>query len=262
MKARITTDPWKINIDNQIEKFYQKYNYTKTNQIKFEIVDNIYERRLELIKNSQKEIEVTNENKENLLKFNGHVVLGYTPNDCITVLFDRKKLLQDNYSWLGTIHHEYTHAHDYLELLHKLGLEKNDEIYNYEYRREYEFWTEFHARTLGSMNVYSNIYKNEIANNDSFCCRNLYEQNCKLLVTSISYLDYYNIAQCLGRHLTIKNLFGSITPSLQSACDNYGVLEELIHLYKYLISHLSFSEVEFDELRNLLICVQTSINQR
>ena len=124
MKARIR--PLKDLIKDQIDYFYEKYDFIKTDKIKFEVVDDIYKRRLELLKNSLKETEVTHENEDFLRNVNGHVALGYTPDDYITVLFNKNKLLEDDFTWRGTVHHEYTHAHDFLELLPVLV--KNGEI--------------------------------------------------------------------------------------------------------------------------------------
>lgn len=254
LRARIMIDPWKRNIENQIESFYQKYDYVRTNQIEFEIVDDIYKRRLELVKNSKKEIEVTNNKKEMLLNDNGHVVLGYKPNEKITVLFSRKKLTQDEHTWLGTVHHEYIHAHDFLDLLPTLNLNNSDEIYNYEYYDEYIFWSEFHARNIGSTNVYLNFY-NEQDFSDCNVCNNLYESNCAQLIDSVFKSDFYTIAQCLGRQLTLETLFSSIIPPLQKGLRKYTFSQDIINLYNYLSTHNSFAEVDFSELRRLLMCI-------
>lgn len=261
MKARIR--PLKDRIQDQVDIFYEKYDFIKTDKIEFKIVDDIYEARLQLLENSPKEVQVTKQNENKLRNFNGHVAWGYKPNDTITVLFNKNKMDEDPFTWRGTVHHEYIHAHDFLELLPSLGFENNDQIYdNYIYYDDYNFWTEFRARAFGGLNVFSHEYKSKTSKELLNICNVTFKQNCEILVEETSKYNRYGIAQCLGRQLALEKFFGTITPALKTACDEFGVLEEVVNLYDYLVLYPSFNEVDFAYLKNLLYCIESKINQR
>ena len=102
--------------------------------------------------------EITEQNKSFLQQVNGNIVWGKTNQDPINVLISSKVFQEDTFTWQGTVHHEYTHAHDFWELADYLKLTEMDDIYDYQYYHPFEWWSEYHARKAGAMNVYQNEY--------------------------------------------------------------------------------------------------------
>ena len=100
----------------QVQSFYNQRPAIKhKDQVSFIITDDVFTKRMEMAQ-TIRDKEITEQNKSFLQQVNGNIVWGKTNQDPINVLISSKVFQEDTFTWQGTVHHEYTHAHDFWEL--------------------------------------------------------------------------------------------------------------------------------------------------
>jgi len=184
--------------------------------INFIITDNIYEEYLKHIqRNRQEEIE---NNKEWLSNLNGTIILPKIINEPITILISKdyiKKCIdENNFSWIGTICHELTHAYDHIAIMKKLKIIEYKELEKYNNYYLFSQWTEFNARRKGYFFVrkysFKNMYDEKqiediIKKELPYHINNYFEEYNKN--GNDANMQIYCTMQFLGRLKTWKDLF-------------------------------------------------------
>lgn len=131
MEVQISFDEIK---DMILDKYYEIMDASRIN-LNIELVEDIYARRLEL------------EDHEELRKSIGTIVLPKTIDGVYTILISNKAIT--NLRFIGTICHELTHIHDYIDFANEYCGCNLELIYSHELQGIFFLWTEFHARCLG-----------------------------------------------------------------------------------------------------------------
>lgn len=241
-------------VKEQIRTFYdQRPNIQHKDQVQFVIATDVFAKRLELAQ-TERDKTVTIEQKDFLQIVNGNVVWGKTNNDPITAIFSSRLFQLDNFTWRGTVHHEYTHAHDFWDLADYLMITKMDDIYDYRFYNLFEWWSEYHARNAGAKNVYQHEYARNSISETISVCNNSFSLICNGLVQATSV---YEVMQLFGRYSALKEMYGDMMPPLQSANKKYGLANSIIAVGDFLHSHQEFNLIcdSLDELEVLMNAV-------
>ena len=238
-------------VNSQIENFYfQRQNISHCGQVDCIITSDIFSKRMELVQ-SIRDKEITLQQKEFLQKVNGNIVWGKTNNNKITVLIASKVFSLDDYTWRGTVHHEFTHAHDFWDLADHLNTTEMDSIYDYQFYAPFDWWTEFHARKSGAINVYRHEYAHNSISQTINVCNTMFDYICKTLM---SVSQVYDAMQLFGRYSALKEMYGNIMPDIQTASNKYGLSKSIISVGEFLLSHQEFALIQnkFDEFQYLI----------
>lgn len=238
-------------IQGQINEFYlQRPNIHNKGMVTCILTDDLYSKRLELAK-SQKERRLTIESKKDLDNFNGSILPGRTRNDVVTALISTKAFQWDAYTWLGTIHHEFTHAHDFLDIADYLEIYEMDGIYDYQFYWPFQWWSEFHARDAGLQNVYRFLYEKSDSSIIESICREIIPKICHQLKSS---QNPYTAMQCYGRYSALLELYENKIPSFKIAGKKFGVPDSMIQIGEFLIANREFSSIcdKFSTLQDLV----------
>lgn len=241
-------------INSQIESFYLKRKHiTHRNQVDCVITDDVFSKYIELAQ-TEKDRALAVQQKDFLQQVNGSVIFGKTTNNKIIVLLSSKVFQLDSYTWRGTVHHEYTHAHDFWALADYLHIAEMDDLYDYEYYTPFMWWSEYHARMAGSLNVFQYNYARYSASAKINVCMTSFEMICRSL-TQVS--SAYDAMQHFGRYSTLKNMYGNMMPQLQTANKKYGLSNRIIDVGEFLLSHSEFPLIcdHFDEFQALINAV-------
>ena len=235
----------------QVQSFYNLRPAIKhKDQVSFIITDNVFTKRMEMAQ-TIRDKEITEQNKSFLQQVNGNVVWGKTNQDPITVLISSKVFQVDTFTWQGTVHHEYTHAHDFWELADYLKLTEMDDIYDYEYYYPFEWWSEYRARKAGAMNVYQNEYANRSTADIHYICQTMFEDiSTRLMHVSSAY----DAMQLFGRYSALKEMYDQAMPELSLAQSRFGLGDTIIAIAEFLHSHQEFESIrdKFGELEVLV----------
>lgn len=242
---------YKNVVDTEIEHFYTQYpTLSHRNDVQYAISDDVFSARMGLVQTDRDKAN-TLQQKNFLQQVNGNVVWGKTNTDPITVILSAKVFHLDEYTWLGTVHHEYTHAHDFWNLADYLGINEMDDIYDYKFYNPFYWWSEYHARKRGTTNVYRQAYagcsNSEIDKN----CSTLHQMICTGLIQSTSA---YEAMQWYGRYSALKELYGAKMLPLQVGHKKYGLPTSRIDIGRFLHSHQDFNSIcsKFDEFERLI----------
>lgn len=236
---------------SQVKSFYSKRQViSHRDQVDYIITDDVFLKRMELVQ-SERDRNLTLQQKDFLQRVNGNIVWGKTNTDKITVIIASKVFQFDNFTWRGTIHHEYTHAHDFWDLADYLAITNMDDIYDYQYYAPFDWWTEYHARVAGSSNVYQHEYaRNSLASTINVC-NTMFDYICKSLMQVSSV---YDAMQLFGRYSALKEMYPQVMPAFQTANKKYGLPSSIIEVGEFLHSHQEFSLV-CDKLEQLQLLV-------
>lgn len=139
-------------INEQVRIFHENTNSSYVNNIFWEITPKIYERVVQLAV-TENEARRFDADKDRLMSLNGTCIHGRCWYDPIHVIFNetiiRKYMDEKNLTWIGTVHHEYSHAVDLRIILSDLKPDLPDEIFTWEYYSSFTLWSEFFARKTG-----------------------------------------------------------------------------------------------------------------
>lgn len=249
---------FEAGVKAQVKSFYaQRSKISHRDQVKHVITDDVFSKRLELAQTDVDKAK-TIEGKAFLQEVNGTVVWGKTNNDTMTVIIASKVFQFDLYTWKGTVHHEYTHAHDYWDLADYLGITEMDAIYDYEFYYPFKWWSEYHARKAGASNVYRFLYPKAPFSEVIRICNQSFADICKRLKTANSIDE---AVQEFGRYSALKGIYGNKMPNLQTAIEKYGVLQSLVSVGDFLHSHQEFALIQ-DELEQFQKLVDTVSEQK
>lgn len=244
------------DIQNEIELFYrnnpEKRSKLYENLIDFKCCENMYREAKRI-----DSIRAKKDGKKRINELNGTVVVKEKPQEGVLALFSNHKIREhqnDNHchDWRGTVQHEYTHAHDFIDYINYFGFEDRDEIYESNDYDGFYNWTEFHARKEGYLRIISILYKD--------CDENAILMNAKnimnILVNNLQHVDIggyrYALMQFFGRCAAIEKMYPRII-------DKAG-WEELkaCSVYKFLKKHNTFDLIKnsfkkLDEEINILL---------
>lgn len=244
-------------IDKVIKLYYQETKL-KPIDVKIELTDDIYKRKLELAltEEEKKEIIETKDFNKNL---NGSMVIPRNIEDTAHILISLNTIYNNinNYQFISTITHELTHLHDYYDfyLLNEKECTTVRDIDKCDGFRAFQLWSEYNARRKG---YYFYRYITNIDNNNSeeeqinyinniecpFHMRNLAEELNSLV--NEPYLFIYSIIQFLGRFSVWNDLFpnfcniDSLPNELTEVFDS-----RILNLYEFLYNHKSFEKIKF-----------------
>jgi len=200
-------------ISEQVKIFHKNSHFIYLNNIIWEITPNIYDRVMQLAV-SESEARSFEADKERISSFNGTCIHGNSWDDPVIVIFNethfRRCMDQKDYTWIGTVHHEYSHAVDHRIILSRLQPKSPDEIMNWEYYEPFKSWSEFLARKTGYEQVLrAHAFKNKHAN--SMTLFQFARANVSCIVDgikeSILSLNLYNLMQYLGKFAVLEELF-------------------------------------------------------
>lgn len=130
-------------VNNAVEIFYSTYDYEKNNNIEIKIVDDLTKAHLQLrpdIKKSSID-KYSDQNGRLVTPVNGKGVF------CVLININSvyKYTMDGTMTCLGTIAHELTHAHDYIEAYNfNPDISETSVEFN-----AFQLWSEFHARRNG-----------------------------------------------------------------------------------------------------------------
>lgn len=241
-------------VDEQINLFYdQRRNITHADQVQYVITTDIFSKRMDLAQ-TVRDKTVTVQQKDFLQQVNGNVVWGKTNKDALTVMIASKVFQYDDYTWRGTVHHEYTHAHDFCDLADYLGITNMDDIYDYQHYYPFHLWSEYHARKAGFTNVCRHVYRSYPTAEMRNICNVMFRDICKSLMGNISA---YDAMQMFGRYSALRELYGSLMLPLQIGHKKHSLPQEIINVGRFLHSHPDFNLVRnnFDQFQALLNAV-------
>lgn len=241
-------------VNSQVKSFYSnRKKISHRNQVDYVITDDVFSKRLELAK-SERDKRKTVENMDFLNLVNGNVVWGRTNSENITVIISSKVFSLDNYTWRGTVHHEYTHAHDYWDLADYLSIYNMDDIYDYQFYTAFHWWSEYHARVAGALNVYQHEYALYSVPSIMNVCRESFAIICRNLMQSPT--AYYGMQE-YGRYSALKKMYPNFMPDLHAANEKFGLENSLIEVGEFLHSHQDFILVRdsFEQLQKLVNAV-------
>lgn len=202
-------------------------------------------------------------NGERLSDNNGTVVPPLQIDENYTILVDINYLLEDiqkgQFSWIGTIIHETTHARDFIQYTKLIGAQSYDEVLDTTNHRMFHTWTEFNARRHGYYFVrkysFSNIrddvqlpfiLQTEIPYHIDYMFKEYHS-------TTDAWMQIYVVTQFIGRLSVWKELFPQYF--------TYGQINELFSenewmydFFRFLDGHQELSEAykHFEELRKIL----------
>lgn len=236
---------------SQVRSFYSKrQGISHRDQVDFIITDDVFLKRMELVQ-SERDRNLTLQQKDFLQSVNGNIVWGKTNADKITVIIASKVFRYDDFTWRGTIHHEYIHAHDFWDLADYLAISNMDDIYDYQYYAPFDWWTEYHARVAGSSNVYQHEYAHNSFASTINVCNTMFEHICKGLMQVSSV---YDAMQWFGRYSSLKVMYPLAMPALQTGNKKYGLPNSIIKVGEFLHSHREFALI-CDKLEELQLLV-------
>lgn len=230
-------------VNSQVQSFYaQKPTITHSDQVEYKITDDVFSKRLELAK-TERDKRLTLEQKGFLQRVNGNIVWGTRNTDAITVLISKKTFQYKGFTWCGTVHHEYTHAHDFWDLADHLHITEMDDLYDYEFYTPFEWWSEYHARKAGTLNVYRYEYaRNSVPQTINVCIQS-FDLICRGLMQATSA---YDAMQWFGRYAALKEMYGNMMPALQTANPKYGLSNNIIAVGDFLQANQEFGLIHND----------------
>lgn len=242
-------------VNSQVQSFYaHRPNITHSDQVEYEITDDVFSRRLELVK-TERDKRLTLEQKDFLQSVNGNFVWGKRNTDNITVLIAKKTFQYEGFTWCGTVHHEYTHAHDFWNLADHLNITEMDDLYDYAFYTPFEWWSEYHARKAGTTNVYRYEYARDTLQQTIYVCN----QSLYLIADGLKRApSVYEAMQWFGRYSALKEKYRDLMPALCTAHKKYGLSDAMIAVGDFLHTHQEFCLIhdKLDEFKALVDEVQ------
>ncbi|MGN6712903.1 hypothetical protein [Anaerocolumna jejuensis] len=241
-----------VDVKNQMIEFYKSNICNPNARIQLSIVDNIYERCLEVVVDDlTKRLIIKNKDTYE----NGTVVPGKCLDDIINVVISNKVFEYDEFTWKGTIHHELTHAYDYYDFANYLEVEYMSEIYKNKYYNCFISWSEFHARRVGFMHIWNSFYNESNYNEGKENAQISFQQHILYLNKNINTSNaLYEFMQFCGRYSVFNDLYPNEFSDFDKAASMISVnIEEkslLSDFYKFLYNNCEFTKIK-DNLRNL-----------
>ncbi len=200
-------------INKQVEIFHKKTNFIYMDGIVWELTPNIYNCVLKysVSDNETKRIE---SERDFLKDSNGTCIHNKTWSDPIKVIFSITKfqmyINEKDLTWIGTVHHEYSHAVDQRIIFLDMKPTTPDEIYEWEYYRAFILWSEFFARKTGyEMVLKERVFKDKHANKMTLFLTAKAHIQVILngIIDSFSKQDTYNLMQFFGKFAMIEDIF-------------------------------------------------------
>ena len=235
------------------------YASTQRDKIRLEIeyVDDIYSRRLELA-NNEKDKDAIVKSKPFTEGLNGTMVMPST-KDGIHYILISKAILNETY-YIGTIIHELTHIHDYIDFSAEFCDGNYESIWEHASSGFFYYWSEFHARRNGYsysrkiLNCEDDIdfiLNTEIELQNDYLLKNLRTHRYS---DAVNYV--YFVVQYMGRFSIWEDMYPDkitahthLPDYLQNA---YG--PKLIELYDTLHSMVNFdiAIAKLEEIEGLI----------
>lgn len=196
--------------------------------------------------------------------YNGLTVMPETLDGAFDVLLNAKRMLtylrEENFTWVGTIVHETTHAIDYSEYANLVWIDSYEELQDIGRHAMFQLWTEFNARSKGYYFVRKYSFKDmrdmsqvkDIINHELPA---QYERLCREYhATSDGYQQAYLVAQYLGRLYTLQQLFPT-TFTNDFVKSHLGANQWMYEWYLLLSKYNQLADAyeHFDEMRYILL---------
>lgn len=131
---------------------------------------------LKISNDMQKDIKFFASNEEVVFRFkhrstnsNGLVISPWSKFEHFTILINERVFLDDQY--VHTVFHEFTHLFDIYFYLRDYGSRENN--CNNKYYWEFHYWTEFHAKSVGSRIYFSYLEQNNKGGEPGFHSQDL-----------------------------------------------------------------------------------------
>ena len=246
-------------VKNVVQLFYYETGLTPL-ECQVEFVDDIFTRKLELSISENMRNSVL-ENKNFNSGLNGTLIMPNSLQEPVTILICNK-VLEEGGTFLGSIIHELTHAHDYFDFANYNNCAGYYNINN----STFSLWSEFHARRMG----YSYLRRFSVMLQQGQVSDNEYIEHIKttecpsqlkwLIDDLIKYQNkpyeyIYSIMQFLGRYSVWQDIYSL---DFNATTLPYQLIEAFDHritaVYCFLYKHKRFDKIKdaLDELEVLL----------
>lgn len=243
-------------VNAEVTQFYQEYPRSDIT-IDTVVTDNILDRRLSLACGPN-DFQRYRDRADLLREFNGTIAFGKTITDTHYVLLASDKLCVDEYTWHGTVYHEYTHIYDNIDFANYNSIKIMDDIYSAPYYDQFSLWTEFHARYTGMKRTQTVRYPADIADYMRTDAPKLCNEMIK---TYTANQNPYEFMQFVGRYLFLEECSPSFVPSFSSLLKRNSSINSpspLIKLYRFLRNHKTADQALADlpQFKSLLLDVK------
>lgn len=213
---------------DQVKLVFDEFNYLRGGNINPHIEllheDDLYSSAMKCVVKGGEEEAILQRQRTNINDLNGTVILGNSPLDKICVLLNnielKKYFFNGNFTWMGTVFHECTHAMDYYRYAKILNVCSADEVYLSEPHEIFQLWSEFHAKYIGVKKINAAGLAKQDTQEKLGLLNHYWSELIRKTQGSVSS-NLYELMQCLGRFKAMEDLNSIvINPFTQSFFKN------------------------------------------